>query len=111
MTTRTVRRGRCGRCRRAVLRGLDEDAPRTAWAVTVDVKPVSELGEYLAWRVGLRTFELIGDRLYARYAGRIRQPRQFRVLASHCCGIVWPEAKPGDPGVPPRRSNSDEPPY
>ena len=109
---RSLKSGRCARCRHGVLRGWDADPPVTQWLVELDPRPISADGEALALLAGRRTFDVVSGRAVGRdTAGQIRRPRSWPVHAQHTCGIAWPPAKPGDPGMPPKRLPGDKPPY
>lgn len=117
---RGARADRCRDCRRPVLRGLDAD--RAALAAVVDPHEIDALGELIAKRIGLMTFNLSpgysskGTRrweLSARMVCMIEAPRRAAVVAEHRCGLAIPPAAVTFLSPTPRRvhSASDGPPF
>ncbi len=101
--TRAARLGTCERCRRPVLRGLDDD--RCAMAVTAEPFEIDRFGEYLALARGLRTFHL-ARRFGSSGAGRweidardkcaIESPRKrYPVIPQHRCDVRLPAVADG----------------
>jgi hypothetical protein len=96
--TRGARLGTCERCRRPVLRGLDDD--RCAMAVEADPFEVDRFGEYLALARGLRTFHL-ARRFNSAGAARWEidprtqwsiavERKRYPVIPQHRCGVILP---------------------
>lgn len=101
--TRAARLGTCERCRRPVLRGLDDD--RCAMAVEADPFEVDRFGEYLALARGLRTFHLarrFGNSGSARWEIDPRNQwsiestrKRYPVIPQHHCAIILPAVADG----------------
>lgn len=96
---RGARPDRCRDCRRPVLLGLD--AERCALAATTDPHEIDAIGELLAIRIGLVTYNLTrgfskkGNRqwtLNARTLTDLQSPRRSAVVPAHRCGIAIPTA-------------------
>ena len=101
--TRAARLGRCERCGRPVLRGLDDD--RCAWVAVAEPFEVDRFGEYLALARGLRTFHL-ARRYGSAGASRweidsrdkcaIASPhKRYPVIPQHRCDVILPAAAGG----------------
>lgn len=92
--TRRARAGRCGKCQRHVMRGIDADV--SGWVVEADPEPLSRLGEALALMAGRTTVELrwLGDRyeMDSRNQSRIRGSpagtNGVDVLVRHDCDLA-----------------------
>lgn len=117
---RGARADRCRDCRRPVLRGLDAD--RAALAAVVDPHEIDAMGELIAKRIGLMTYNLSpgysskGIRrweLSPRAACMIEAPRRTAVLVAHRCGLAIPPAAVTflSPTPRPACSVSDAPPF
>jgi hypothetical protein len=113
---RGARPDTCRDCRRPVLVGLD--AERCAYAATTDPYEIDEIGELLAVRIGLRTYNLNlgfskkGKRqwtLDARTLTDLQTPRRTAVVAAHRCGLAIPAAKATFLSPTPRPVSSDVP--
>lgn len=117
---RAARPDTCPDCRRPVLTGLD--AERCATVAHADPHEIDAMGEFLARRIGLMTYNLSrgfskkGKRqwtLDSRMICMIEAPRRTAVVAAHRCGIAIPPAKVTFLSARPRpaRSGSDGPPF
>lgn len=110
---RGARPGVCRDCRRPVLLGLDAD--RCACVAVVDPHEIDPVGEILAVRIGLMTYNLThsysakGKRrwiLDTRMVCMIEAPRRSAVVAAHRCGLAIPAAKAIFHSPPPKPAHS-----
>lgn len=96
---RGARLGRCRRCTRQVLRGLDGDL--AAFPAECDPHEIDTNGELLALALGLRTYMLtrsmtssrkLGWNLDPRTQWGIRAGQRTALVVEHRCGIAIPAA-------------------
>ena len=110
---RAARPDICPDCRRPVLVGLD--AERCATVARTDPHEIDVMGEFLATRLGLMTYNLSrgfskkGKQqwvLDTRMICQIEAPRRTAVVAAHRCGIAIPPATVTFLSPRPRRARS-----
>lgn len=117
---RAARIDRCPDCRAHILVGLDAD--RCALAARVDPHEIDPVGEYLALRIGIPTYNLHQSfspkgtkrwELAHRTNNHIEAPRRTPVMAAHRCGIRIPKTRAPfpSPTLTPPTSTSPTPPF
>lgn len=118
--SRAARLDHCPDCGQRTLTGLDAD--RCGLAAKTDPTEIDALGEYLAIRLGIPTYNLTpgysgkGKRrweLSPRMLPHIEAPRRSAVVAAHRCGIRLPATTQPfpQPTTTPRSARSAVPPF
>jgi hypothetical protein len=105
---RTLTLGHCADCGELVYNGLNEDW--CAWAVRVEVWPLTWAGELAAWCSGRDTHQVRDRKLYRRCYSTRKGPAKYGpVLAEHKCGEEIPAEWKAEIPIPTISQTNEEP--